>query len=57
MRFLPSFCFSSSLRLRDDVAAVAFGEDVLALRADRLARDDAGADRSLDGHLEQLAAG
>ena len=55
MRFLPSFCFSRSLRLRRDVAAVALGGHVLAQRADRLARDDAAADRRLDRDLEQLA--
>ena len=39
MRFLPSFCFSRSLRLRRDVAAVALGGHVLAHRAHGLARD------------------
>src|SRR5207237_9036021 len=37
------------------VAAVAFGGDVLAHRADRLAGDDLAADRRLDGDLEQVA--
>ena len=54
MRFLPSFCFSSSLRLRRDVAAVAFREHVLAQRLHRLARDDAAADRRLDRDVEHL---
>ena len=52
--FLPFFCFSSSLRLLRDVAAVALGEHVLAQRADGLARDDAPADRRLDRDLEQV---
>ena len=37
------------------VAAVAFGEDVLAQGLDGLAGDDAAADRGLDGDLEKLA--
>src|SRR6187200_3485316 len=53
IRCFPSFCFSSSFRLRD-VAAVALGEDVLAHRPDRLAADDMRADRGLDRHLEHL---
>ena len=40
IRRLPSFCFSSSLRLRRDVAAVALRRDVLAERLDGLAGDD-----------------
>ena len=55
MRFLPSFCFSSSLRLRRDVAAVALGQDVLADGADGFAGNDARADGCLDRHLELLA--
>ena len=55
IRFLPSFCFSSSFRLRDDVAAVALREHVLAARLDRLARDHARADRGLDRDVEHLA--
>src|ERR1051325_927005 len=43
------------LLLAADVAAVALGQHVLAQRADRLAGDDAPADRGLDGDLEQLA--
>ena len=54
MRFLPSFCFSSSLRLRRDVAAVAFGQHVLAQRLDGRARDDRAADRRLHGDFEHL---
>src|SRR6185436_12461710 len=42
------------LALARDVAAVALGEHVLAQRLDRFARDDAGADRRLDGDLEHL---
>src|SRR6059036_829960 len=42
------------LALARDVAAVALGEDVLAHRLDRLARDDAAADRRLDRDLEHL---
>src|SRR5690349_16515419 len=37
------------------VAAVAFGEDVLAQGLDRFARDDAAADRRLDRDGEELA--
>src|SRR5438309_2617673 len=37
------------------VAAVAFGGDVLAHGADRLAGDDLAADRRLDRDLEQVA--
>ena len=54
IRFLPSFCFSSSFRLRRDVAAVALGDDVLAQRLHGLAGDDARADGGLDRHLEHL---
>src|SRR5580704_17333988 len=43
------------LLLAADVAAVALGQHVLAQRADRLAGDDAPADRGLDGDLEELA--
>src|SRR5687768_18107711 len=46
---------SQQLALAADVAAVALGEDVLAQRLDRLAGDDAPADRRLDGDLEHLA--
>src|ERR1017187_6153621 len=42
------------LALAGDVAAVALGQHVLAQRADVLARDDPGADGSLDRHLELL---
>ena len=42
------------LALARDVAAVALGQHVLAQRLDRFARDDAGADRRLDRHLEHL---
>ena len=43
------------LALARDVAAVALGQHVLALGLDRLARDDARADRGLDRHVEDLA--
>ena len=43
------------LALARDVAAVALGDHVLAAGLDRLAGDDAPADRGLDGHVEQLA--
>src|SRR5881398_3865368 len=42
------------LALTGDVTAVALGEHVLADGADVFAGDDAGADRSLDGHFELL---
>src|ERR1700722_20472993 len=40
-----------------DVAAVAFCGDVLAQRADGLARDDLAADRRLDRNLEHVRRG
>src|SRR4051812_45785712 len=43
------------LALARDVAAVALREHVLALGLDGLAGDDAGADRGLDRHVEELA--
>src|SRR6185312_16028241 len=49
------FLFFQQLALARRVAAVAFRGDVLAQRADRLARDDLAADRGLDGDLEQVA--
>src|SRR3954469_17205382 len=42
------------LALARNVAAVALGGDVLAQGLDGRPRDDAGADRRLDGHLELL---
>ena len=54
IRFLPSFCFSRSLRLRRDVAAVALGDHVLAQGLHGFAGDDARADGGLDGDLEHL---
>ena len=51
MRFLPSFCFSRSLRFARHVAAVAFGGDVLAERAHRLAGDDLAAGSGCRVHL------
>ena len=57
IRFLPSFCFSSSLRLRRDVAAVALGGHVLAHGLDRLAGDDPRADGGLDRRPRTGAAG
>src|SRR5258708_15499323 len=43
------------LALPRDVAAVALGEHVLALRLDRLAGDDPASDRGLYRHVEELA--
>src|SRR5438309_956399 len=43
------------LSLAGDVAAIALGQDVLALGLDRLAGDDAAADGGLDRHVEHLA--
>src|SRR5680860_553442 len=43
------------LTLAGDVTAVALGQHVLADRADRLARDDARADRGMHRHLDLLA--
>src|SRR5690606_14745778 len=43
------------LALARDVAAVAFGRDVRAEGADRLARDDLATDGRLDGDFELLA--
>src|SRR5207248_463262 len=42
------------LSLSGDVAAVAFGENVLAHRGDRFPGDDPTSDRRLDWHLEKL---
>src|SRR5436190_22515598 len=53
----PLFAFLllvEQLALAGHVAAIAFGQDVLAQRLDRLASDDAAADRRLDRDLEQL---
>ena len=55
IRFLPSFWLLEQLALARDVAAVALGEHVFALRLHRLAGDDPAADRGLDRHVEQLA--
>src|SRR5687768_6880012 len=51
---LPFLLLLEQLALPGDVAAVALGEHVLAQRLDRLARDDAIADRGLDRDLEHL---
>jgi hypothetical protein len=52
--FLPSFCFSSSLRLRV-IAAIALGGHVLAQGANGFARDDhLAADGRLDRDLEHV---
>jgi len=53
--FLPSFLFLEQLALARDIAAVAFGEHVLAQRLHGGARDDRAADRRLHGDLEHLA--
>src|SRR6185369_17246786 len=42
------------LALAGDVAAVAFGDDILAQRLHVLARNDIGADGRLDGNVEHL---
>src|SRR5690606_29082010 len=52
---LAGLLLLEELALTRNVAAVALGEHVLADRANRLPRDDARADRGLDGHLELLA--
>src|SRR5260221_14468414 len=52
--FAPFLLLLEQFALSRDVAAIAFGKDVLAERLDRLARDDAAADRRLDGDLEEL---
>src|SRR5438552_2887112 len=51
---LPLLLPLEQLPLPRDVAAVALGDDVLALRLDRLAGDDASTDGSLDRHVEEL---
>src|SRR5205814_10104712 len=51
---LTFFLFFQQLALAGDVAAVAFGEHVLAHGMDRFAGDDLGAARSLNGDLEHL---
>ena len=48
------FLFFEEFALAGDVAAVAFGGDVLAEGADGRARDDLGPDRRLDGDGELL---
>jgi uncharacterized protein (DUF433 family) len=40
MLFLPSFCFSRTLRLREMSPAVAFGDHILANRRDGFAGDN-----------------
>ena len=55
MRFLPAFCFSSSLRFAGDVATVAFCRDVFAYAFDRFTSDDLPADRRLQRDLELVA--
>src|SRR3984893_7273347 len=54
----PLFAFLllfEELALAGHVAAIAFGEHVLAQRLDGLARDNAAADRRLDRDLKKLA--
>src|SRR5271169_6942821 len=51
---LAGLLFVEQLALAGGVAAVAFGGDVLAQRADRLARDDLAADRRLHRNLEHV---
>src|SRR5207253_7636769 len=52
---LAGLLLLQELALARDVAAVALGDDVLAQRLDRLARDDLPADRGLDRNVELLA--
>src|SRR5260221_2879505 len=52
--FAPFLLLLEQFALSRDVAAIAFGKDVLAEGLDRLARDDAAADRRLNGDLEEL---
>src|SRR5437763_10142956 len=52
---LALFLALEEFALAADVAAIALGEDVLALGLHRLPGDDAAADGRLDGHVEQLA--
>src|ERR1700730_3529016 len=49
------FLLVEELPLAGHVAAIAFGEDVLAQGLDRLAGDDPPADRRLDGDGKELA--
>src|SRR5690242_3024423 len=51
---LAFFLFFEQLAFARDVAAVAFGKDVLANRRDRFSRDDAAANRSLNWHFKKL---
>src|SRR5262249_28460307 len=53
--FLAAFLFPNRLALRVDLPALAFGDDILAVRLARFARDDARADRRLDRDVELLA--
>ena len=50
----PLFLLLEELALSGDVAAVAFGGDVLAHRGDRFAGDDIASDRGLDRDDEHL---
>src|SRR5882757_4569746 len=52
---LPLLLAVEELALARDVTAVALGDHVLALGLNRLAGDDAPADRRLDRYVEQLA--
>ena len=51
---LALFLFFEELSLARDVAAVAFGDHVLAHRLDGLTGDDLVPDRSLDRDFEEL---
>src|SRR5260370_5350921 len=51
---LAGFLLLEQLAFARDVAAVAFGENVLAHRLDAGARDDMGADRRLHSDVEHL---
>src|SRR5215472_17541436 len=52
---LALFLLFEELSLAGHVAAIAFGEHVLAQRLDRFPRDDPPADRRLNRHLKELA--
>src|SRR5512143_2653453 len=51
----PFLLLLQELPLSRDVSAVAFRDDVLPDRLDRLPRDDLATDRRLDDHFEHLA--
>src|SRR5262245_30714437 len=52
--FLALGPFRPQLAFARDVAAIAFGRDILAHGGDRFAGDDAAADRGLQGNFEKM---